>query len=216
MRPRDLDTLELPRVLDAVASHARSVVGRDAVRALRPTADLDTAQQRLQITADLLALEVDAGRLPTADVPLLGPALADATPEGAALEIRRLLDVRDALGVARSVAAYLRRDPERLPTLASLADTLSDLRELRTTLARTLDESGQVREDASPTLAAARATCRDLRAQLEHRLMSVVRDPAHAEVMSDQYVTVRNGRYVVPIRTAAAWSFGGVIQDRSS
>ena len=46
--------------------------------------------------------------------------------------------------------------------------------------------------------------------------MSVVRDPAHAEVMSDQYVTVRNGRYVVPIRTAAAWSFGGVIQDRSS
>jgi DNA mismatch repair protein MutS2 len=216
LRPRDLETLELPRVLDAVAGYARSEAGRDAVRALVPTSDRDEAERRLQITADLLMLEADAGRVPTADVPLLALALADATPEGAALEARRLLDVRDVLGVSRRVAAHLRRDPGRFPVLAALADTLVDLRELRTLLARTLDESGQIREDASPTLAAARATCRELRARLEQRLLGVVRDTTHAEVVAEQYVTVRNGRYVVPIRAAAAWSFGGVVQDRSS
>src|SRR5262249_31998618 len=161
--------------------------------------------RRLQVTAELLALDADAGRVPTADVPLLAAALADATPEGAALETRRLLDVRDVVTVSRRVASYLRRAPERFPALAALADALPDLRELRVTFARTLDESGQVREDASPTLAAARATCRDLRAQLELRLLGVVRDPSQADLVADQYVTVRNGRYVVPIRAAVAW-----------
>jgi DNA mismatch repair protein MutS2 len=215
LRPRDLETLELPRVLDAVAGFARSEAGRDAVRALVPTGDRDEAERRLQVTAELVALDAEAGRVPTADVAPLGAALAAAVPEGAALEARRLLDVRDLLGVSRRVAAHLRRAPDRFPALATLADTLVDLRELRTTLARTLDESGQIREDASPTLAAARAAVRELRAKLEQRLMGVVRDPTHADVLSDQYVTVRNGRYVVPIRAAAAWSFGGVVQDRS-
>lgn len=203
-------------MLDAIASHARSAAGRDAVRASRPTIDRAEAERRLQVTADLIALDAEAGRLPTADVPMIGPALADAAPQGAALESRRLVEIRDLLGVARRAMSHLRRDPERFPTLAALADTLIDLRELRTTLARTLDDSGQIREDASPALAAARAICRELRGQLENRLLTVVRDPGHADVVSDQYVTVRNGRYVVPIRSHAAWSFGGVVQDRSA
>ena len=45
--------------------------------------------------------------------------------------------------------------------------------------------------------------------------MKVVRDPANSGVVGEQYVTVRNGRYVVPVRTAAAWTFEGVVQDRS-
>src|SRR6185503_10894455 len=216
MRPRDLETLELPRVLDAVASYARSEAGRDAVRALVPSTDLAEAERRLAVTAELLVLDAEAGRVPTADVPPLGPALADATPEGAALESRRLVEVRDVLVVSRGVATYLRRIPDRCPALAELAETLVDLRDLRTTLARLLDDSGQIREDASPTLAAARATCRELRGQLENRLLGLVRDPAHADVVTDQYVTVRNGRYVVPIRAPVAWSFGGVVQDRSA
>ncbi len=216
MRSRDLETLELPRVLDAVASYARSEAGRDAVRALVPSTDLAEAERRLAVTAELLVLDADAGRVPTADVPLLGPALADAMPEGAALESRRLVEVRDVLVVSRQVATHLRRIPDRCPALVGLAETLVDLRDLRTTLARLLDDSGQIREDASPTLAAARATCRELRGRLENRLLGLVRDPAHADVVTDQYVTVRNGRYVVPIRAPAAWSFGGVVQDRSA
>jgi DNA mismatch repair protein MutS2 len=215
VRPRDLETLELTRVLDATATLAHSAAGRDAVRALVPTGVLEEAERRLQVTAELVALEAEAGRVPTADVPLLAPALAAAAPHGAALEPRRLVEIRDLLQVARHVAAHLRRDPIRFPALAALADTLVDLRELRTTLVRTVDETGQIREDASPALAAARAACRELRGQLERRLLELVRDPGQSDVVTEAYVTVRNGRYVVPIRTAAVWSFGGVVQDRS-
>ena len=118
MRSRDLDTLELPRALEAIATLARSEAGRDAVRALRPAVERAAAERRLDTLAELVALTGEAGSLPTADVPRLAPALAQAAPAGAALETRRLLEVRDLLLVARSVRVHLRRDPDRFALLA--------------------------------------------------------------------------------------------------
>jgi DNA mismatch repair protein MutS2 len=215
VRPRDLDTLELPRALDAIAACARSDAGRAAVRALRPTADRAEAEHRLDTLGELVALTAEAGALPTADVPELGPALAQAAPAGAVLETRRLLEVRDLLVVARNVRIHLRREPDRFSRLAAVADGLPEAPDVESGLTTLLDESGQVREEASPALAAARRATRELRTRLEAQLEKVVRDPTNSGVVGDQYVTVRNGRYVVPIRTAAAWTFGGVVQDRS-
>ena len=64
MRPRDLDTLELPRALEAIAALARSDAGRDAVRALRPATDRTEAEGRLDTLAELVALGSEAGPLP--------------------------------------------------------------------------------------------------------------------------------------------------------
>ena len=100
MRARDLETLEFTRVLDAIAALARSAAGNQAVLELRPTSE-----------------RAEAGRPPTADVPLLAPALAGAAPDGATLEPRRLAEVRDLLAAARQLRAYLRRDPARFPLL---------------------------------------------------------------------------------------------------
>jgi DNA mismatch repair protein MutS2 len=215
VRPRDLDTLEFPRALAAIAAHARSEAGREAVCALQPATVLADAERRLDTLAELVALTAEAGPLPTADVPRLRAALAQAAPAGAVLETRRLLEVRDVLLVARSVRMHLRRDPDRWPRLAAVADGLPEAADVEAALTTLLDESGQVREEASPALAAARRATRELRTRLEAQLAKVVRDPANSGVVGEQYVTVRNGRYVVPIRTAAAWTFEGVVQDRS-
>src|SRR5207237_507195 len=64
--------------------------------------------------------------------------------------------------------------------------------------------------------AGGRGVPRELRGQMEARLLGMVRDPEMASVIGEQYVTVRNGRFVVPIRTAAAGGFAGVVQDRSA
>jgi DNA mismatch repair protein MutS2 len=215
VRPRDLDTLELPRVLDAIAISARSEAGRDAVRGLRPATTLTEADGRLATLGEVLALEEEAGRVPTADVPLLAAALSAALPEGAALELRRLVELRHLLEVAAHVRTWLRREPERFARLYAIAAGLPDVTEVRAALDNTLDDSGQVRDEASPGLAAARATLRDLRAQLEARLLKLVRDPALEGVVSEHYVTVRNGRFVVPVRSGASGSIAGVVQDRS-
>src|SRR5438876_723984 len=216
MRARDLETLEFPRVLDAIAALARSAAGRQAVLELRPTSERAEAERRLDLLAELVALAAEAGRPPTADVPLLAPALAGAAPDGATLEPRRLAEVRDLLAATRQLRAYLRRDPARFPRLAAEGEAIDPVPEVSQPLAAALDETGLVRDDASPALAAARAVTRELRGQMETRLLGMVRDPEMASVIGEQYVTVRNGRFVVPIRTAAAGGFAGVVQDRSA
>src|SRR5438874_1514177 len=216
MRARDLETLEFTRVLDAIAALARSAAGRQAVLDLRPTSERAEAERRLDLLAELVALASEAGRPPTADVPLLAPALAAAAPDGATLEPRRLAEVRDLLAAARQLRAYLRRDPARFPRLAAEGEAIDPVPEVSQPLGAALDETGQARDDASPTLAAARAVTRELRGEMEARLLGMVRDPDMGSVIGEQYVTVRNGRFVVPIRTAAAGGFAGVVQDRSA
>jgi len=120
------------------------------------------------------------------------------------------------LATARRVHAHLRRDRDRFPRLAALAEPLVEVREVGRPLGDALDESGQLRDDASPALAAARAASRELRSEMEARLLRMVRDPDIASLVAEQYVTVRNGRFVVPIRSAAAAGVAGVVQDRST
>ena len=215
MRPRDLVTLEFPRLLEAVAGLARSAAGRNRLLSLRPTTAPDDADRRLALLEEAAALGREAGRPPTADVPLLAEALAAAAPEGAALEPRRLAELGQVIAVGRQVRAWLRRDASRFPALGGLAETLPPAAEVEAALACTLDERGQVRDDASPALAAARAVVRELRVELEARLLRLVRDPDMAGTVAETYVTVRNGRFVVPIRIAAAGTVAGVVQDRS-
>src|SRR5207244_11247553 len=69
--------------------------------------------------------------------------------------------------------------------------------------------------DRARARVAARAVSRGLRGEMEARLLGMVRDPDLGNVIAEQYVTVRNGRFVVPIRTTAAGTVAGVVQDRS-
>ena len=216
MPSRDLETLELPRVLEAIAAGARSAAGRRVVLDLRPASDAVEVARRLDTLTEVVALAAEAGRPPTADVALLAPALAASAPDGATLEPRRLAEVRDLLSTARHARAWLRRDPARFPRLATAAGGLEDLPEVAGPLGDALDDTGQVRDDASPALAAARAVTRELRTEMEARLTRMVRDPEMENVVSEQYVTVRNGRFVVPLRTSAATGVAGVVQDRSA
>src|SRR5437773_286971 len=135
------------RVLDAIAALARSAAGRQAVLELRPTSERTEAERRLDLLAELVALAAEAGRPPTADVPLLAPALAAAAPDGATLEPRRLAEVRDLLAAARQLRAYLRRDPARFPRLAAEGEAIDPVPEVSQPLGAALDETGQVRDE---------------------------------------------------------------------
>ena len=215
MRRRDLETLEFPRILEAIAELARSETGRATVRALVPSTDRAEVERRLDVLEELVTLAAETVPLPLGDVPNLDASLAAAAPVGTALDSEALSAVRDVLSTAQAVRAYLRRDPLRFPSLATLAESIVDLPELRAALRHTLDQRGQVREDASPALAAARGATREIRGEIERRLVTLVRDPDLSGTVGDRYVTLRNGRYVVPIKQSAAWTFPGVVQDRS-
>jgi DNA mismatch repair protein MutS2 len=215
MRPRDLAALEFYRVCSRVADFAVSPAGKEACHDLRPAGDPDVADLAIEQAWQCFRLLERFGDLPLRTFPDLRPHLRTAAHEGFVLDGRALVEVRGALAVLRDAGTFLRRHTEGFPALVGLVARLPVFPSLEASLGRALDEDGNVLDQASDELAAVRAHIRRLRATLSRRLEDLVSRPGMADVVADDYVTLRNNRFVVPIRTAAASRINGVVQDRS-
>ena len=221
-----LQRLEWPQLLERLRGHAATPRGRarcappgeedasvDPGGLFQP--DLDSAQARLAETGEARAL-LDAGEAP----PLGG--MADLDPalrrlaRGGTLAATELLDLAAALGVVHATARHLARRAEEAPRLATLASRLGDQRELEDDVSAAIDPEGAVRDAASPVLAAARGESRRIAAELQRRLGEMLRDPDLAPHLSDRFVTVRNDRYVLPLRSDARGRLRGIVHDASA
>jgi DNA mismatch repair protein MutS2 len=215
MRPRDLAALEFDAVRNRLADFACSPAGKEACCALAPSPERDTVARALEAAWQCFRLVEEHGSLPLNEFADVRAALRTAAREGAILDGTALVDIRTVLSIAHAARAFLRKHVASYAALAALPERLTALPALQATLTRALDDGGGVTDDASEELAEVRRTLRQLRDKLTRRLEQLLARPGLADVIADRYVTVRNNRFVVPIRAAAAGHFEGVVQDRS-
>ena len=215
MRSRDLSAFEFGHVCDHLAAFACSSAGKEACRALRPNAERAVVGRALETAWQCVRLIDEHGSLPLAEFPDIRAALKTAAHEGFVLDGKSLVDIRTVLAVGHAVRAFLKKNGGAYATLADLPERLARLPSLQAALTRALDETGGVTDDASDELAQVRRAVRQLREQLTRRLDEQLTQPAMAEFLVDRYVTLRNNRFVLPIKTALASQFDGVVQDRS-
>jgi DNA mismatch repair protein MutS2 len=216
VRPRDLVALEFDHVRNRLADFACSPAGKEACRALTPHSERSEAEHALEAAWQCFRLLEEQGSVPLSEFPDIRFSLRTAAREGSVLEGKSLVEVRTVLAAVEGMRAFLRKHVKSFPALAELPDELVPLPTLHHTLARALDENGDVSDDASDELAEVRRTIRQLRAKLTRRLEDLLMQPTMAELLGDRYVTLRNNRFVVPIKTAMASQFDGVVQDRSA
>jgi DNA mismatch repair protein MutS2 len=216
VRPRDLVALEFDHVRNRLADFACSSAGKEACRALTPHSERSEAEPALEAAWQCFRLLEEQGSVPLSEFPDIRFSLRTAAREGSVLEGKSLVEVRTVLAAVEGMRAFLRKHVKSFPALAELPDELVPLPTLHHTLARALDENGDVSDDASDELAEVRRTIRQLRAKLTRRLEDLLMQPTMAELLGDRYVTLRNNRFVVPIKTAMASQFDGVVQDRSA
>ena len=216
MRPRDLLALQFPRVCARVAELAASSAAQERCRALVPVAARDEADAALERTWQMFRLVEQHGDPPLVALVDVQPALRSAAHEVFALDGKTLVDVRQTLAAIRTIAAYLHRHAEHAGALQDLRARLVAFPPLERALQHALDEDGTVLDQASEALARVRAAIRRLRDSLTRKLEQLVQRHSMADVMADSYVTVRNNRFVVPLRADAAAQFHGVVQDRSA
>jgi len=215
MRDRDLAALEFPRVLARLADFAASEAGREACRAIRPVDDEGAAAHEIDRAWQCFRLIDRHGSPPLAPFADVRPHLRSAAYEGFVLEGKALVEIRGALAIMRELGGFLRRHQDAAPALADLGNRLRSFGTLETALTRSLDDDGGMRDEASDELAGIRRTIRRLRETLTARLEALVRRRSMADVVGDDYVTLRNNRFVIPIRAGAAGRISGVVQDRS-
>jgi DNA mismatch repair protein MutS2 len=219
MNPHGLSILEFPRVIDIVAGYASSELGAARVRALTPLTDrvwLESEHERVIAVRGLVAGEEPWHPSPLVDVV---SALQRLRIEGVALPATDLLGIGVLLRSARLTAMAL-RDPKRpamsRAVLASLLGRLYASNPLETSIGRVLDDDASVRDDASPALRRIRRELRAAHGELIRLLESAMQRLDPSQRVSDMSVTLRNGRYVIPIRREARTTVGGIVHDASS
>jgi DNA mismatch repair protein MutS2 len=212
---RALELLELPAILERLASAAASEPGRSRARALRPASDPEVVARRQRVTSEAMAVLDDAAEPDLRNLHEIG-AEAELAARGATLEasaLRRICDTTRA-----GLAARATLDRADWPTLAELvAPIVPSLETVADAISRAIEEDGSdVRDDASPALRRLRRELRDGRAQLAERLRQLARDPDVKEHLSEGFVTERAGRPVIALRASARSAVPGIVHDSSS
>ncbi|HEX3865707.1 MAG TPA: Smr/MutS family protein [Gemmatimonadaceae bacterium] len=219
MNAHALAVLELPRVLDVVAGFATSGLSAARVRALAPQTDRGAVErEHSRVAAMRAAIAGDDPWRPDPIPDLIEP-LARLRVLGSMWTGPELFAASVLLASSRRTQSRLR--DERRPAivralLAPLVDALIAAPTLETRIVRTILEDGTVKDDASAALRRIRRELRSAQGELIRileREMSKL-EPHHR--VADMSVTVRNGRFVIPVRRGGLSSTGGIVQDTSA
>ncbi|HEV8597772.1 MAG TPA: Smr/MutS family protein [Gemmatimonadales bacterium] len=210
-----LAVLEFERVLELVAQHAAGPLAAYRVRARRPLADFEWIREELAPIGELLGLLADGGDVDVTPVPPLATVLSRLRLEGSVLEGAELLAIQRTLGAARSAAAELRRIAPAAPRVALLLVPVPEAA-LEKRIGQVVDENGEVLDSASPALLRARREIQASRERLVKKLETVLRGIDAKAADTGATVTMRNGRYVIPVRRDSRARPEGIVHDESA
>jgi DNA mismatch repair protein MutS2 len=205
------EDLEWQRVADAIAARCR---GPRAKRTeLHVAGSFEGAARALEETREAWHLLAGDEPLPLDGIRDVSPHLDRLERQGA-LEATALRDVQSTVGAARVLRRFLGKRKSQVPKLhqaCSLDPTLDGLEE---EIKATIEPEGTVSSNASPELRKLRTEVANLRGRLIGRLESLIEK--RADILQDHYYTIREGRYVLPVRTDAHERLSGIVHGTSA
>ena len=207
--------LEFPRVRERLANYTSFPAGRELALALQPTSDAGWVQLLLKQSAEarrLISVRPDFHITEAYDV------REDVTraQKGALLDAATLLKVLKTVTACRLARNGLSKIADDLPALWGVAREISALTEIEGEINKCLSPTGDVLDSASAHLADVRYRMRDTRRQLQERLSTIVKSKKGQEMLQEQLITERNGRYVLPVRVESKRDLKGIVHDVSN
>jgi DNA mismatch repair protein MutS2 len=208
------DVLEFDKLRELLRLRTTCVPGRRAIDALEPGTDreaLDAAFEQIREAREWLRVGREMGFGGLADPQswlerIQGP--------GAVLESREFLDAATLLETSGWLKPQFREEAAKFPLLAERAASLGDFRDALTAIRRCILPNGDISDDASPALRHIRGSISDTRASIQKTLKQILR-ARNAEAGED-YVTLRNDRFVIPVRAEHRRAVPGVMHGASA
>lgn len=209
--------LEFDELLAWVASFARTPIGAERITSVAPSADAEAIRGRLEAVDEMRGCLDDGGAVVAGRLPDPEEAVGALRVEGVNLDGKGVRDLALVLEAASSVRSRLRALASDLfPHLRRLGDATPDLRAEVGAVLRGTDGEGRLLDDASPELRRLRDRAAQVGERLRGMLQRYLRDPRSEAVIRDDFVTQRNGRFVIPVRTDAPRGIRGIVHASSS
>jgi DNA mismatch repair protein MutS2 len=213
MDPKSIALLEFPLVRARLAGQASFPPSRRLAEALEPSSEPVIVARTLDETDEARAFASEHPGAGIGGAHDIGTAIERAA-RGGRLDTRELFEILETLEAAARLGESLAE--ERRPRLHELGRVIQPLPVLRVTLERSVDSSGELLDGASPALASLRRAVRIAYDRLRSRLEELVHGSELSGALQESIVTLRNGRYVVPVRSDAKGRVRGIVHDQSS
>ncbi|MCA0969872.1 endonuclease MutS2 [Halobacillus litoralis] len=214
MNQRILHVLEYKKIIDQLSEQAASSLGKEKISALKPSSDLEEVQEWQRETDEAAQVLRLKGHVPLGGIFNIKPSLKRTTI-GGTLSALEALDVASTIYGGRMLRRFIEdmEEPE-IPILRSLVDEIAPMKELEQEIRNCIDENGTVMDGASDKLRSIRSSIRTYESRVREKMDSLTR--SKSKMLSDSIVTIRNDRYVLPVKQEYRGSIGGIVHDQSS
>ena len=207
--------VEWDEVRALLARDADTPMGQEWALTLEPGTDPDAIRLALTDTREARQALAEAGSPPWGALPDVRPSLERCRVPEAILEGAELVTLVPLIEASNRLRAYGRGAAPVAPRLAVRFRHLPSLAPLHDLLSRSLTPEGTLTDEASPRLRSIRRKIKEQRAQIVKVLEALFHSQGAEAAFQDRYVTIRHGRYVVPVRAEALPRVKGIVHDRS-
>lgn len=216
--PHTLKVLEFDAVRTMCSERTVSAPGHRRAMSLEPGKDVVVIGNNLRTVTEMRGFLDQAETVPLRGIKDIGAPLEKAGVSGARLEPQTLLDVADTLRVSRRMRAFGQklRNRSSAPHVGSLTAGLGDFQEIEDSIGQAIDGDGNVRDHASPGLRRIRTDQQTMRERARNWLQRFIQSEAGARALQEPVITMRDGRYVVPVRMDHRGQVQGVVHDQSA
>ena len=220
MNAKSLKTLEFTKITEKLAERAVSQAGKQLARDLAPSADIYFVERALKATSEASSIIVKRGSLPLGGIKDISGSLTRARL-GGVLAVEELIAVADFAYVTRKAESYFKEDSrgaehEEFPIVADLFGVLVTVGDLESEINRCVSPPNLVNDGASSHLASIRRQVKSAGDKIRESLNKIIHSGDYKNMLQDNVITIRNDRYVVPIKHEYRGSFPGMIHDQSS
>lgn len=216
MHSQALFTLEFDRLKELLLLQTRTPLGAALAEGLEISINGDEVRRELRLTGEGVAYLREGTALDVNDLPDPRPALGKLNVADVNLEPFEILDLLRLISVAMGLRETFHNEQEKFPLIREITETIPNLRALYQRLRGRISPTGEVEDFASPELREVRFQISKLRSQIQRSLESILKRAEDSHALQDEFITIRNERYVIPIRNDNRSAVAGVVHGMSS
>jgi DNA mismatch repair protein MutS2 len=206
--------LEYDKIIRLLAERTASALGAKEALALRPVPVYETVKERLAETAQAVSVMMRKGALPLGEFGDIKQPVQYAD-KGGVLTMAQLLTVARQMNIARRASVFLRSDVTDVPILSNIAVAIESDKYLEERIESSILSETEMADAASPELRRIRRNIHIQNDSIRAQLNKMITSASYADLLRDQLVTQRDGRWVVPVKQEHVTRVSGIIHDRS-
>lgn len=215
MKAKTLKTLEYNKILDLLVQQASSSMAKEELRCLQPMTSVAEIKDALAETTQAQTVILKKGSAPLGQIYDISAAMTFAR-KGGVLTMGQLLQILYNLKIAANVTTFLKSDLPPLPAIDAIREVIVTCPRLAENIDRCIISEDEMADNASPALKDIRRSITRQNDAIRNRLNSIINSSDNRTYLQDAIVTVRDGRYVIPVKAEHRGRFQGIIHDQSA